>query len=260
MKTTLLIFLILTFFLAVPAQKKATDKEFEGLKGAVKSVLTEYMEVINPRGLAPDKKRVKSSEYFFDKGGRLTQILYPDSNGKLIFSVIDGFKTFKSSLIKIETKPKTTFNVGRSLIEERPIEEPENLVPPDERFDFKYTYEFDSQGRVRIERQYENNGRLFRKKEFKYDDKGRVIEENVNDTVALSKFIYKYDAKGNLIETFQDRDIKGPGTDSETRTVYSDYKVDSQGNWTQRKSTSYFEVNGEPKVSATMYYRTIIYY
>jgi hypothetical protein len=247
--------------LTVPAQKKASDREFEGLKGAVKSVLTEYVTVLDSSGAAPDKKRVKYMEQSFDKDGRLLQILYPDYNHKVVYSVVDGFKTFISSEIKKEPdKPKIGLRLGAPLVEPSPIEEPEKLFPPDERYEQKYVYEYDAQGRVKTEREYLNNGKLNELRTFKYDDKNRVVEENVNDTVALSKFIYKYDARGNLAETLTDRDIKGPGTDSKSRTVYSDYKIDAQGNWTQRKSTWHFEVNGQPKVSAMMYYRTIIYY
>lgn len=257
MKTILLTILIFTLFFDVSAQKKASDKEFEGLKGAVKSVLIEYMTVQDSGGSAPDTKRIKWGEDFFDKDGRHTQTVYSDS--KLIYSEIDGFKTFKSYELKKDTN-QGIFLRAAPLDKPKPIEEPEKIVPPDIRFDFKYTYEYNSQGRVKIERQYGNNGRLFHKIEFIYDANGLLIEENVNDTVAISKFKYKYDEKGNLIEKLEDRDIKGAGTDRNTRTVYSDYKFDAQGNWTQRKQTWYFEVNEKPLVSATMYYRTIVYY
>lgn len=258
MKQTLLIFFVMTLCLVVPAQKKVTDREIEGLKGAAKSVVEEYLTVQDSNGKAGDKKRIKSAEYFFDKDGRQTQIIY--LKNKLVYSVIDGFKTFKSyEIIKRETNQGLILS-GIPLNEQKPIEEPEKLVPPDERFDYKYTYEYDSLNRIKIERQYGNNGRLYDKREFKYDGQGRVIEEIKNDRIANTKFIFKYDTKNNLIEQIEERVENSDGRRSKRRFTYNDYKTDAQGNWTQRKQTLYFEVNGVPNNFSSMYYRTIVYY
>ena len=249
---------MLTLFLAVPAQKKMTDSEFEGYKGAVKSVLTEYIKIEKSKGSTADKKRKTESQYFFDKDGRLAQVLYPATNYKVVFKIIDGYKTFKSMKIK-NMKPGNFLGSVQSR-DEKPIEGPDKIVSPDNRFDEKYLYEYDSQGRIKTERKYLDNGKLITLKTFKYDEKGRVIEENENAMGAITKFNYKYNEEGNLIEMLSNRNIKGAGTDSTGRTVYSEYKVDAQGNWTQRKESYFVEVDGKERVNELIYFRTIVYY
>lgn len=253
MKTTLLTFLIFTFCAVVPAQKKMTDREFEGFKGEVKSVTNEFLKLDDPGN---NNTRKIESQVFFHKDGRYDHILYPSNNYKVVFQEIDGFKTFKSMEIKKEKNPPRV--TGESKRE--PIEKPEKIVPPDERFDQKYVYEYDSQGRFITEREYLNNGKLSKLTKIKYDDQGRIIEENVNDTIAISKFVYKYDEKGNLVEELENRDIKGAGTDSTSRTVYSGYKLDAKGNWIERKREYLSETGETSWKTEYLEYRTIVYY
>jgi hypothetical protein len=252
MKTTLTLLLVLFIGLNGIAQKKATDRELDGLEGEVKYLSNEYSE-------KNGAKRTES-EYFYDKDGKLTEILYTASNFKYVYSVIDGFKTFKNVKIKKVNEPENVLRTA-PIEEPKPIEKPEKLTAPDERFDFKYVYEYDSLNRIATERHFLNNNKLFRLTKYEYDDKERVRIEKVNDSVALTKFEYKYDKDGNLIKKLEDRDIKGAGFDSKNRTVYSDYKFDIQKNWTQRKSTRYYVTyGGKPEVMENYHYRTIKYY
>ena len=258
MKQILLIFFVMTFCLAVPAQKKVTDREIEGLKGAVKAVFQDYMVTYVASGPTEINKRVKESEYYFDKDGALTQILYPSRNSKSVFSIIDGFKTFKSSPIKEGDEPKG-FLRGVIIGKEEPIEKPEKLVPPDERFTLRYVYEYDADGRVETERHYGNNGKLWRLTTYKYGKNGLVIEEIRKETGSIHKYTYKYNNRGDLIETLRDLDFKS-GVNKKERWVYSDYKVDGQGNWTERKSIWTSKTDDRTYSSKTNYYRTITYY
>lgn len=258
MKKLFLIFVAMTFCLTVSAQKKVTDREMEGLKGSVKSVFDDYMMTYVSSGPSEVNKRVKSKEYYFDKDGNLTQILYPSDNYKIIYSIIDGFKTFKNLPIKVDNNPKDKM-MTRGIVEENPLEKNEKIVPADDRFDFKYVYEYDANGRVAKEKHYGNNGKLWRITIYKYDDKGQNIQENVEDTVAITKYTHKYDEKGNLIETLQERDVKN-GFDSKIKTVYSDYKFDAKGNWIERKSNYRNEARDEIYSTITIYYRKIAYY
>ena len=191
MKQMLLIFFVMTFCLVVAGQKKMTDRETEGLKGAVKTVFNDFMVTYVASGPTELNKRIKESQDYFDKDGTLTQIIYPSRNSKIIYSIIDGFKTFKSSPIKEDNKPK---NMGLTLgnNEEEPIEKPEKLSPPDERYTLKYVYEYDANGKIETEKHYGNNGKLFRLTTYKYDKKGRVSEVTKKETGATGKYTYKY--------------------------------------------------------------------
>lgn len=142
MKTILTTIFILTLFVVVYPQKKVTDREFENLKGTVKSVRTDYEEIVNFRGVVSERKRLVEWEDFFDKDGRLTQSLSPNFNSRRDYNVIEGFKTYKYS----PTQEKKVYRGFYSIVvpEGTPLEEPENLFPPDERYTEKFVYRYDS--------------------------------------------------------------------------------------------------------------------
>ena len=144
MKLSLLIFFIAVLCLAVPAQKKLTDRDLEGLKGAVKTVVVEYVETIDSSGGKPDKTRKKGHEYLFDKDGRMIQELYRNYKG--VFTVIDGFKTFK----RYDLKPNESKNLAKTILmsKNEPIDKTDVIGQPDERFLIKFIYQYDSQGRI----------------------------------------------------------------------------------------------------------------
>src|SRR6185295_8631937 len=131
--------------------------------------------------------------------------------------------------------------------EDKPIEPNEKLRKPDKRFDFRYVYETDKSERVVSERQYENNGKLFRKRAFEYDKAGARVKETEEDTIAVMTYSFTYDDKGNVVEVNKTRDIKGPGSDSRERITYTEFKFDAVGNWTERKITSHIETDPMPQ-------------
>ena len=261
MKQMLLIFFVMIFCLAVPAQKKVTDREIEGLKGAVKTVFGDYMVTYSTSDQTELNKRVKETEHYFDKDGALTRILFPFSNYKQVYSLIDGFKTFKGSSIKENAEPENQYNVGKSIDgkKEKPDEKNGKLVPPDERFDLKIVYEYDANGKVETEKTYRNNGKFWGSITYKYDKNGRVREDLRKETNATIRFTYKYNDEGYLIETLGIYEFNIRVTTNE-RTVYSDYKVDPQGNWTQRKAMWTSKTQDRFYASTKINYRTIEYY
>lgn len=276
MKPTLVVFFIFSLLLIVSAQKRQTDRELEGLKGPVRTFTYEF-----PSPLQQDNRRFQWSKSLFDKKGRLIKISYIWNSERVIFREIDGFKTYKVLIIVdkigdvLKLPPlKRGMELERIInspwpeeLKLQPIEKPEKFVRPDNRFDLKYVYEYDPQGRIKIGRQYFTNGKLAELKTLKYDEKGRIHEEIVNDGLALSKFVYKYDESGNLIEKSEERnflvkkiefeDFKEDLVDTKTITSYSEYKFDAHGNWIQRESTLHAS---EMVISSMMYYRTISYF
>ncbi|MBX3266083.1 MAG: hypothetical protein KF831_05190 [Acidobacteria bacterium] len=206
----------------------------------------------------------------FNNDGELTEKIYVGgSNSRVVFTKVDGFKTFKS--FELETPKNETPRVTGSWVspgKEEPIEPGEKLTAPDERFDYKYVYESSENGRVITEREYGKTGKLFRKRLLKYDKAGRLTYETEEDTVARMTYSYKHDENGNVIEVSKTRDIKLAGSDSKERITYTEMKFDSTGNWTERKVTRYTESEGIPeyRIAATKYIlvnfetRTITYY
>jgi hypothetical protein len=231
MKTITATFFILILFLTVSAQEKMSDREFDGFKGDVKSVSIETMPVSGAGVAGNNKKRTDWEKWTYNFAGMKMSEVNPAGKSKTVFRYIDDYKESEMTVAEGgKSKPTTQ----------------------------KFTYEFDSQGRIKTEKIYFNKNRPPIIKSFKYDGNGRRIEKFVDSPTANIKTVYKYDAKGNLIEETQSQKGKGEfGSDSKSRTVYSDHKVDAQGNWTERKSTNYYE-GGEPYVS--MDYRVITYF
>lgn len=257
-----------TFLLVFPShsQSKMTDRDMDGLLGKVKTVKLEWKEITGSPRRKPRKELFFISQDLFTEEGQLSETLY-QNDYKTLYKFIDGFKTFTS----VTPKSSTTDGVMTARVDgdqEVPIEKTERITEPDLRYDYRITYDYDNKGRVKAEREFGNNGKLWYLKTFKYDANGKVIEETRNDTVAITKYTYAYDKKGLLIESVEDRDIKGKGTDSITKRVYSDYMIDSQGNWTKRKAHVFYSNEGirEYNIAPEKYdylneeYRTITYY
>jgi hypothetical protein len=258
-KHLVLVIFVLVLFSTVSAQRKVSDKDFEGLIGAVNSVIYGSVSAAEmDKSFWLEKPSVWEVVYY-DKEGNLTQTVSLGLTYKCIFKIIDGFKTDKCS--DIIEKPK--YNGFYSIVvpPEKPIEEPEKLFPPDERFGTKYVYEYDSTGRIKIARYFQNNGRLTNKLTYTYDDKGKISEEISETRSNKFQTIYKYDDKGNKIEELTKSYSRvTEKNDYQSKIVYSDYKIDSQGNWIQRKEVYTFESSDKPIVREIINFRTIIYY
>lgn len=267
---SLFIVMLLSFSSAVVSQAKVSDTKLEGLKGQVRSVVSTSKAISGyAEWVLKDKTKYQTTD-LYNKEGELTEsISEGGSNTKYVYSKIDGYKTFKSIELKAPTNDGKRVTGGWGSPEkEEPIEPNEKLTEPDKRFDFRYVYETDKSGRVVSERQYTNNGKLFRKRTFEYNQAGVLTKESEEDSIARMTYSFTYDDKGNVVEVNETRDIKGDGSDSKERITYTELKFDAVGNWTERKSTRYIETDPMPqyKIPARTYtlvnvaFRTITYY
>jgi|GEM_PF-3292711 len=261
-----LFFILVSFSFSASAQTAITDAKLDDLPVGVKTVvLTQKLVSGYAKNVMDDDTKYQTTKNY-DRFGNLTTTLYEGrSNSQLIFSQIDGFKTFKT--VNLE-KPKSDTVQLTADPNEKPIEEPKKLSKPDERYDLKYVYETANNGLTITERQFLNNGKLFIKTIMKFDVAGKLISMYEEGTVAKTDHSYRYDDHGNLVEKKSTRDIKGDGSDSVDRTVYSDIKVDSHGNWIEQKVTTYSKTKGFAKYNLApenstfvdIEYRDISYY
>lgn len=251
-------------------QATVSDAKLERLKGQVKSIVSTSKAISGYADwVLSDKTKYQTTSLYNKEGELIEKIHEGGSNRKYVYSKVDGYKTFKSVELKAPEKnpPHVTGRWG-SVEKEEPIEPNEKLTEPDKRFDFKYIYEINSSGRVIAERQYGNDGKLFRKRTFDYNKAGILVKETEEDTVARMTYSFTYDANGNVVEVMKTRDIKGAGTDSKERITYTEFRFDSEGNWIERKVTSYIETEPLPqyKIPAKTYTlvnaesRTLTYY
>lgn len=260
--------LLLSLSYSAFAQSTVSDVQLMRLKGKVKSLVSSSKVVSGyAEGASKDTTKYQTT-YLFDQEGRLTESIYEGrSNSRTVYSNIDGYKTFKT-IVSTTTKAPNRFTVLGSNGKAQSIEPNEKLVAPDTRFDFRYVYETGDRGRIAYERQYQNNGKLFRKRNFEYNNAGVLIKEREEDSIAVMTYAYKYDDNGNVVEINKTRDIRGAGSDSKSRIVYTDFKFDSEGNWTERKATNnsktdpipQYNLPGETYTLVNIEYRTITYY
>ena len=250
------------------AQTNVSDTKLMGLKGHVKSLVSTSKSTSGYAEWVLKDKTKHQTTYRFDRDGNLTEEIWEGgSKSKVVYSKIEGYKTFKTIELEPSKNKGDRFTVMGAEKEE-PLEPNEKLTEPDKRFDFKYVYETDNIGRVTTERQYQNNGKLFRKRAYEYNQAGDRIKETEEDTVARMTYSFKYDDKGNVVEVNKTRDIKGAGSDSKERITYTELKFDSVGNWTERRTTNYSKTDPMPQynIPAKTYtlvnveFRTLTYY
>jgi len=249
MKIPILLLLVSLFYLNVNSQKKMTDKEFEGLQGKVKSVYTDNADLQIQNGKPIIFGRETDFDELYDKDGNMTQNSFYYMGDRRTFVFIDGEKTAKI----------TQFKPSRAsiAIDEKKIDDSK---PRDPRYDLKFKYEYDANGRIIKEIIYRNDGTLFTKTDYQYNDKGKLIGEiwYLNDKISKNIF-YAYDAKGILTE----KKSVPTGVNGETDPaifLFKDYKFDAQGNWIQRTQTTIYYRNGKKLEPQRIYYRKIEYY
>jgi hypothetical protein len=250
MKTIILTIIILFLFAPALSQNKMTDAELDGFRGKVKTVIKEDSELVQKNGKLVEMLHQMNSKESYDNNGNVTERLHYDGNSRETYIFIDGDRTIKSSQIK-----KEKFNGIRSAVPEM-----DKSKPRDKRYDLKLKYDYDSQGRVKEEKKFSNNGQLFISIIYKYDENGRLKQEDNYSYGKLNDItIYKYDEKGNVIERkFTLTAIKG---EDDTRIYnFSDYKLDATGNWTKRIETSSEKFNGKSTLKKIVHYQKIIYY
>lgn len=251
MRISILIF-VLSFTLSIFGQQKMSERELDGLKGKVKSVTT-VRDIIESKNYADNTlKKLRNKVELYDENGAPTESIDNEYNYRYVYAFIDGDLTGKS----FQIVKKETFRVEKQGSKTEPKEE----KPKDERYDFKHKYKFDDKGRIIKTNVYGNTGDLFNKIVYKYDEKGVLIEElRFDDGTDLnSQTFFKYDTNGNLIEMKQV--LHRPDKNIVSITKYSNYKIDSQGNWTERTVTDLGEFQGKELKKVIKYTRKIEYY
>jgi hypothetical protein len=243
--------IISLLFLSVNAQKKLTDREFDGFKGKVKSVATSYSSFENKDGKSVEKPSGVKYEEHYDENGNTSMTLNYVVGDKNIYSFIDGEKTFKT--VKNEGVGGSGIS-GTSSLDSKP-------KPRDERYSIKFKYKYDDKNQVTEEILYSNDGELISRAVYKYDEKGRVKEtekyNTYNSDKVTSRTTLNYDNENNLSERLF---ILLINNGSQTLGVYSNYKFDAQGNWTERTITENYRGNSKNSISKTIEHRTITYY
>jgi hypothetical protein len=245
---TLIVILFCSFSLL--AQPRQTDREFDGLKGSVKTILTERADAKQKgRKLIESNRRNVEFVSYDAKGSRLARKAYHWISGELfesdIYKVIDGDKVSVSEEVDSPDKIIAAAPVGTVV------------KPFDSRYDFKLKNKYDANGKVIEEAWWRSDGDLWLRYTYKTD--GIEREELVFSAGGSMNQRYKFilDGKGNDIEMMAYDTEKGS---IEGKEKYEYLAFDAKGNWTKR-----IEFQGD-KESKFVYkprevkYRTITYF
>lgn len=232
------------------APKAKSDAEDEGLKGKVRTVFTESEDLSGTWAVAGRKP---SSMVYFNERGNFTKREAYDYRGNLFditaYGYLDGARVALFKTIRYEYDPPPM------MMAPVPGKTAERKADP--RYSNKYRYKYDDKGRLIEELLYLNDGTLDLSYIYKYQDNRR--EELVYDEQGAlnQKYSVTFDEKGNEKEETI-FDVK----DNSVKEKFSyAYEFDNQGNWIKRTTSKWTTKDGQSGFTPySIDYRTITYY
>jgi hypothetical protein len=233
------------------AVKLKSDAQDKNLKGKVKSVTKDDLDL-------KTKKREREEEEYYNEAGNLTKGVsydagYPSS--VTVWGYIDGQRVLKNNFISFsdaERPPSTRMTIIASA-EDNPIN---RNLPKDTRYSVRKDYKYNEKGQLIEEVIYNNNRELWSRTVNNYKGNQREVLNYDKTNSQTGQTIEILDKDGNIIE----RDLmdeNGKVGDKEINT----YEFDSQGNWIVEKTFEEKKVRG--KVVRKLLWttlRTITYY
>lgn len=217
------------------AEKVKTDAQDNNLKGKVKSVIENFQTT------ATSNSERYSEEYYNEKGNLLKEISYSEGypDDVTVWGYVDGNRVTQSRFIEFDDDQRppmrntifvTTISANNS--EENP--------PRDYRYNLKYIYKYNNAGQIIENQIFENNGNLWRRDVFNYDNNRREVSNYGEDNEKWGQSIEILDNDGNVVEKYS---IDENGKPDE-RTFFS-YTLDSQGNWIIQKAYKNKKIKGK---------------
>jgi hypothetical protein len=213
------------------------------LKGRVKSIFEESEDLT---GRDFQQGRIFSAEYFYDANGFLTREITYDTHGNPSQLVNYGF--LDKSLVTRFVKIPYPYNAPATAAKK----------PNEPRYDLKFKYLFDREGRVTEANYRLADGELSSRSLTMYDG-DKIETQNFNAKGELiSKVVQTFDENGRLSEaSFQ---TPGPPA-ADYKVMYKYETFDQQGNWTRRIKSVWRTEEGKSFYEpAKIYYRSISYY
>lgn len=227
------------------AQRPQTDRDFDGLKGPVKSLTVESATLTRKgKGYVEERRALEEKVTYNAEGNRAEDELYFSYEGTLliknVYRYVGGEKLAdaqqRDPVIELPNSPE---RAGGGM---RPFSE-------------KYRYKYDEQGRVK-EMTIERDGRVRIRNTYEYRN-GQMemrARKGGGDTVTFRR-VDRFDAQGNLVGSTAFNNY--PGDRSVDKYSYTDYEFDARGNWVKRLKR--MSEGGRPE-EREVEYRTIIYF
>jgi len=233
------------------APRDGSDASDEGLRGRVKSVLTESQDLSGTKS-AQGRKRDSFTTY--NEHGNILRTEWYDDTGIVehikVYGFIDGRRVAVSRWIRLES-PQSPMGGGIAI--------PPGWTPPidksDPRYQERYEFKYDEKKRLTERSTFRSSGILDYRYVYKYNE--NQMERSIYSADRLSmRLVFILDDKGNEVErTIFWRDEHPRSKDSFT------YEFDSSGNWTKRTTLTVVTKDGGQQLEPySVHYRTITYY
>jgi len=244
------IILTLLISLSALAQKQQTDREADGLKGAVKTVVTEEAKLGDDTGRLVEYERKPESEVAYDADGNHVSRKAYDYTGAL-FELV-SYRRVKGDKVAIYGDVENKNGIVEMSV---PANQPKRRS--DSQYTYKFKYKYDKDGNVSEEAWYRNDGSLWLK--YVYKVKGTRKEELVysEDGSLNQKYAYNLNDKGDKVEMLvYDTEKNSVGS----KETYKYVEFDSKGNWTKRITSEGEKESNFSLRPLKVTYRTISYF
>ena len=228
--------------------RAGTDASDEGLRGSVRTVLTESQDLSGTWSVQGRKR--DSFDTYNEQGNKLRTEQY-DYKGNLdritVYGFIDGHRVSLSDTIEREYNPPPV---------RVPLSPGVQIKKPDPRFDTRYEFKYDQKKRLTEKTWLQSNGDVWMRYVYKYT--GNQKEELVysEDGKLNQRYLYTFDDKGNKVDqTFFESDGSIRGKQAYT------YEFDAKGNWTKRTTSRMLTKDATGQLQPySVHFRTITYY
>jgi hypothetical protein len=249
---------VICSLLASPAhaQKRQTESELNGLRGAVKSVAVEVADLeISSGKLIESARRLSVVTTYDASGGRASEKQY-DEKGRLTrtnsYSDADGYR--------VESGESFDYGDGRVLVVPEPGGGDRNRDAA-LKDTAKYKYKYDGSGNVSEESVYGDDGSPNLRRVYKIVGNRKEILTYIADGspggFLNDREVYVYDKKGYELEEAR----FFPGEDKpDSKATYKYVEFDDKGNWRKRIVSWEILPGGRVGKSSEVEYRRITYY
>lgn len=205
------------------AQVPKTNREQEGLKGNVRSVIAQRAKLSNQNGQWVHGEQQLSRTEAYDQQGKFVEIVSFDYMGNMnykdIYTIIDGELTAKTQYFHHDYDPPPPMappSQGQSK-------------PRDPRYDVKYKFKY--AGNTVERTAYWNDGSQAGRRVSTYDGSNKIKAEayGADGKPSFSSATVYGDKGEELVSTSYLNGVVS------NRIKYTDYEIDRRGNWIQRK-------------------------
>jgi hypothetical protein len=230
------------------ASRDGSDATDEGLRGCVRTVLTES-QYLSATASVRGRKR-DSFDTYNEQGNKLRTESY-DYQGNVdritVYGFIDGNRVAVSRTIQRD------YNPPPGIASPAPAGQSKRRDP---RYDNRFQFKYDEKKRLIEKIWFLNNGDVSVRDVYKYSGNQKEVSVYIGDGSLNRRYVITLDDKGNEVaRTFFE------GNRSVGLKQSYTYEFDANGNWTRRTTSRIVMKDGREQLEpSSIHFRTITYY